>query len=263
MRVPPGRALAYALLAVVFGALSYAVGVGSLLGQRAEASVLEAASFSYDPPAPLRLVSVATIIVALTAIGAVALWVHGIARAVLVVLVPAAAIITAQLLKQQLLERPELFELDAINTFPSGHMAVFAVISGSAIWAVSRSWAPVVALLAAMLISVASWQLLQYGWHRPSDLVGALSLGVLAFSLTAVIPTSRRKSTQPPSFVRGVNRIIRVILTFGGFALVCGGLVLTAVAGWLSSAPLYLAAAQIAMLGASVLTARAVLALRD
>lgn len=80
-------AVAYALLAFVFGGLSYAVGVGSLLGQRAEASVLEAASFTYDPPAPLSLVSVPAVIVALLpGFGALALCACSARRALAVVI---------------------------------------------------------------------------------------------------------------------------------------------------------------------------------
>ncbi len=258
-----GRALAYALLALVFGGLSYAVGVGSLLGQRAEASVLEAASFTYDPPAPLSLISVPAVIVALLLIGAIALWAHGAGRALAVVIFPTIAIVTSQLLKQRVLERPGLFEFDAENTFPSGHMTVFTVVSAALIWAVPRVLQPTVALLGAILTGVAAWQLLEYGWHRPSDLIGALSLGVLVFACAALIRVrgSRTLPRAPGRVSFAVNRILGVLLALVGATLVAGGLALTVAAGWFTSAELMISGAQVAVIGASALASRAYLAL--
>jgi len=72
--------------------------------------------------------------------------------------------------------RPELLDLDAQNTFPSGHMAVFAVLVAALLWAVPRTARAVLAVLGAGLLGVVSWQLLEFGWHRPSDLLGAQAL---------------------------------------------------------------------------------------
>lgn len=258
-----GRAATYALLALVFGGLSYAVGVGSLLGQRAEASVLEAASFTYDPPAPLSLVSVPAIIVVLLLLGGLALWVHGSRRAIGVVVIPTIAIVVSQLLKQRVLERPGLFELDAENTFPSGHMTVFTVACAAFIWSVPRALQPAAALLGAIVTGIAAWQLLEFGWHRPSDLIGALSLGVLVFAVAALLrprPASRA-SRATPRFIAGMNKILGVLLTIAGVTLVAGGLALTVAAGWFTSAELMIAGAQVALVGASTLASRAFLAL--
>ena len=49
-RVSRGRAIAIAICAAVIGVLSYVLGVGSTTGQQAEASVLDAATFTMDPP---------------------------------------------------------------------------------------------------------------------------------------------------------------------------------------------------------------------
>ncbi len=263
MNLHRGRAAVYALLALLFGAASYAVGVGSLLGQRAEAIVLEASDFTYDPPIPLSLVSIPSVAVTLLVLALIALWAHGVRPALTVVVFSAAAIVASQMLKQELLVRPELFELDAQNTFPSGHMTVFAALAAAAIWAVPRALKPCIALLGAIVLSVVAWQLLEFGWHRPSDLVGALSLGVLSFSVAALFRT--RRGARP---VRGVgsimsvlNRIISVLITVSGIALTVGGIGLTVAAGWFGSPGLMLAGAQIALIGASALCTRALLAL--
>lgn len=263
MAMHRGRALTYALLALAFGGLSYAVGVGSVLGQRAEASVLEAASFTYDPPAPLSLVSVPVVVVALLLIGALAWWVHGVRRAIAVVLFPAIAVVASQLLKQRVLERPGLFEFDAENTFPSGHMTVFTVVGAALIWAVPRALQPTAASVGAILTGVAAWQLLEYGWHRPSDLIGALSLGVLVFALAALVRVrgSNRASRAPRRVPFAVNKILGVFLTVAGAALVAGGLALTVAAGWFIKAELMITGAQVAVIGASALGSRAYLAL--
>lgn len=263
MKLHRGRAAVYALLALLFGGLSYAVGVGSLLGQRAEAIMLEAADFTYNPPIPLSLVSIPSVAITLLVLALIAFWAHGIRRALAVVVFSSAAIVASQTLKQELLVRPELFELDAQNTFPSGHMTVFAALTAAAIWAVPRALKPVAALLGAGVLGVVAWQLLEFGWHRPSDLVGALSLAVLSFSIAALFRSRRsgRPARSVASIMSVLNRIISVLITASGIALTVGGVGLTVAAGWFGSSGLMLAGAQIALIGASALCARALLAL--
>lgn len=262
MNVHRGRAFAYVVLALAFGALSYAVGVGSLLGQRAEASVLDASRFTYTPPAPLGLVSVPAVAAALVLLGLIAWWAHGIARAVWVITIPMLGIVASQLLKQQLLERPALFELDVENSFPSGHMTVYAVLVGGLIWALPTVARPVVAVAGAALLGVVAWQLLEYGWHRPSDLIGALSLGVLVFALGALVRLRKPSVSGPRSgALAATNRVLSLLLTLAGLLLIVGGLLLAVAAGWFSSAALMLVGAQVALIGAGALATRAFLAL--
>ncbi|WP_244301029.1 hypothetical protein [Leucobacter insecticola] len=121
---------------VAVGVGSYVLGVQSALGQQAEASVLDAARFTTDPPAPLNLVSVPSVAFSLLAVSALAWWVHGFRRGIGVLTVSLCVLAASQLLKLRLLTRPGLFELDAPNTFPSGHMTFFAVLVAALIWAV-------------------------------------------------------------------------------------------------------------------------------
>lgn len=252
------RALIYALLALLVGGLAYLLGVGSTLGQRAEASVLDASAFTADPPAPLSLVSTGSVIVALIVVGLISLWAHGFGRTLSILLFGSAAIVVSQLLKESWLDRPQLFELDASNTFPSGHMTVFAVLSGGLIWAVPKRIRALVVVMSALLLGVVSWQLLNFGWHRPSDLLGAQALAVLVFAIAAWIgPRGSRTSARMTSAANSfVSRLALVVLTVGGIALVLGGLVLVAVAASTRSDALMLNAGEIAMMGVGALAAR-------
>lgn len=264
MNVSRGRAAWIFCLALIVGVLSYAVGVGSLLGQRAEASVLDASDFTVHPPAPLSLISTPSVIISLIAIALIAWWSSGFLRALTMVCAAAIAIVASQLLKQDLLVRPDLFELDAKNSFPSGHMTVFAALVAGLIWAVPRASAPLVALFGSSLLGVVAWQLLEYGWHRPSDVLGALALALMTFSLAAIVVRRSRLSsvTSHSRALSAVHIIMMIIITISGTLVTIGGIVLSVAAGWVQSDELLLKGAQLALVGASVLVTRLFLAVR-
>lgn len=258
------RAMIWGLIALVVGGLAYLLGVGSLLGQRAEASVLDASTFTADPPAPLSLVSIPAVGVAMLCVALLALWVHGISRSLMILGAGAAAILASQLLKESWLERPQLFELDAWNTFPSGHMTVFAVLVAGFIWALPAGSRGFATLIGAVLLGTVSWQLLEFGWHRPSDLLGAQALAVLLFALAAWIgPRRSRRDRMPTSaprrsatYLLGVlGRLTMLVLAITGVVLVVGGLVLVAIAASTRSDELMLNAVEIAVVGVSALSA--------
>lgn len=252
------RALLYALFALLVGVLAYLLGVGSSLGQWAESIVLNASAFDPDPAGPLRLVSTTNLLIALVAIGLLALWVHGILRAVSILSASAVALVASQVLKERWLERPELLEFDAANTFPSGHMTVYAVVVGALLWALPLGARWAVMALSAVLLGVVSWQLLEYGWHRPSDLLGAQALTVLAFAVAAWIGPRRSKvsSRRPGAFGATAFRVMSVLMTLVGGVLVIGALVLVAVAASTRNDALMLNSGEIALMGTGVLTVR-------
>lgn len=253
------RAMIWALFALVVGGLAYVIAVGSVIGQRAEESVLDASEFTTNPPAPLSLVSTPSIVVALIVIALIALWVHGIGRTLSILAASVIALVASQLLKETWLERPDLLDFASANTFPSGHMTVFAVVAAGVIWAVPRSAQIVVATVAALVLGAVSWQLLEFGWHRPSDLIGALALTLLSFALLAGIGPRRSKQSRAGMGARklaGANRAFAAVLSIAGAIVVLGGLALVAAAVWLHSDALMLNAWEIVLIGASVLTAR-------
>lgn len=254
---PGGRSRAawFTVFWLVVGVGSYVLGVRNALGQRAENSVLDAAEFTTNPPPPLNLVSIPTVAIALVVIGLLALWAHGLRRAFVVTIVPALAILASQLLKLQLLTRPQLFELDAPNTFPSGHMTVFTALVGALIWAVPARIRAIVALLGAVLLGAVGWQLLAYGWHRPSDVFGGIALVCCVFALAGLVR---------PAHTRGriaLARTVSVGLALVGWILAGGALVLAGVAGLQASSELMLSAGEFGGLAAGALAARSLLRL--
>lgn len=256
--VSRGTALLIALIAVLVGVVSYAIGVGSLLGQRAEASLLDASDFTVNPPGPLALVSPLTVVIALLTLAVLTWFVYNFGRALWFLLFSTAAIVLSQLLKQQVLERPNLFDIDAPNTFPSGHMTVFAVTAGGLIWASSARWRWFSALIGAAVMGIVAWQLLEYGWHRPSDIVGAQALAVLALALAAALRLSAGTVRPRPGPSASVAALMTsVVLLIAGVALVIGGIGLAILAASHTSDELMLAGGQIAMVGLSCLAARA------
>lgn len=250
-----GTAVTLAILSLIVGGLSFTVGVLSSIGQRTEASVLSAAAFTTDPPPPLNLVSIPSVVLVLVLIGGLALAVHGVRRAVAVTLVPAVAIVASQLLKQQFLQRPGLFELDAPNTFPSGHMTVFAVIVGAVLWAVPARGRPIIAVIGGVLLGVVAWQLVAFGWHRPSDVLGSLALTVFVFALAGIVAPDRRGSMAAP------GRRSSLALTVVGVIVATAGLALTVVSLLAAQGSLALLAGELVVTGAALITSRALLAL--
>lgn len=249
------RALLIAVLAAVVGVSSYIVGVRSAIGQRAEALVLGEAVFSTTPPAPLNLVSIPSVAVVFLLLGFVAFLVHGPIRAIGVTVVPAIGIVAAQFLKQQFLIRPGLFELDAPNTFPSGHMSIFVLFVAACIWTVPDRARAVVALGGSALMGIVAWQLLEYGWHRPSDVLGAMMLGVLTFAVMTIIAPIRM-SRRPSGIVA-----VRVILIGVGMLLVVAALVVAASTFWVETAGLMILAGSLGAIGAAALSGQALITL--
>ena len=254
---PTGRrqALWFSIFWIALGVGSYLLGVRNEFGQRAEDSVLDAAEFTTNPPPPLNLVSIPTVGIALAVIAAIALFAHGIRRAIVVAVVPALGIVASQLLKQQLLTRPQLFEFDLPNTFPSGHMTVFTVLAAALIWAVPTKIRAFVALAAAALLSAVGWQLLAYGWHRPSDVLGGLALGTLAFALACLIQ---------PITLRGAPALgstISIGLALIAWIVAGGAILLALFAAWTASADLMLSAGEFGGIAVSAFAARTLLLL--
>nr|WP_233613552.1 phosphatase PAP2 family protein [Leucobacter edaphi] len=234
---------------------SYVLGVQLGIGQAAEASVLDAAEFTYDPPPPLNLVSIPSVGIALLVIGLIALAAHGIRRAVVVTIVPVLAILASQALKLHLLTRPQLFELDALNTFPSGHMTVFTALTAALIWAVPSRIRALVAVAGIGIIGLAGWQLLAFGWHRPSDVFGAIALGTASFAFAAVL-----KPLTPRGSALG-GRVVSIGLAMIGWIVTVGAVALAVFAGVTSNSELMLSAGEFGAIGTGALAGRSLLVL--
>jgi len=133
----------------------------------------------------LPLVSAGIAVIALIA----ALAVRRLFESPVVALVTAlAAAATTQILKA-VLTRPDLGISQAtMNSFPSGHTTLAAAAMFAAVLVTSPRWRPVVATLGGLFAATAAASTYVLGWHRPSDVIGAvLVAGMWALVGGAVI----------------------------------------------------------------------------
>src|SRR5690606_26638703 len=184
-----------ALAAVTFAAV-YLAGIHTTTGQSAEETVLAASRFSYDPPL-LALVTVPNLLVTIVVIAGLALLRRRWPAAIAAVAIIGVSSVLAQALKHDLLDRPALLSIGE-NTFPSGHMTAFAAVAFALLLVVPARIRPVVAVVGALGLSVVGALLLRFGWHRPSDVFGAILLvtfvstvAQLGVSRTQVVGTRR------------------------------------------------------------------------
>jgi membrane-associated phospholipid phosphatase len=203
------RLLAYAALAFTALLVIYALAVQTGWGQR-----LDQAAFAGGTQAPLRAqqaagrllgtVSVAGLVIGILVLGCVA----AARRRPGLILVPAAVIgvtmISAEILKHMLLDRPELLATPFFteNTYPSGHTAT-AISTGLAALLVAppRLRAPV-AVLAFLGSAGFGVFVVTAGWHLPSDALGSYALALTVACLVMAVvykispATLRRERAQ-------------------------------------------------------------------
>lgn len=108
-----------------------------------------------------------------------------LAAAVAALAVLAGANVSTQLLKHSVLERVEGFVI-APNSFPSGHTTAVATGVGALLLAAPRALRPLVVLGGAFATTMTGASTVVAGWHRPSDVVGAV-LVALAWTTAAAL----------------------------------------------------------------------------
>ncbi|UEJ84240.1 hypothetical protein Bra3105_08025 [Brachybacterium halotolerans subsp. kimchii] len=87
----------------------------------------------------------------------------------------AACNVLGQVLKGFVLGR-DAIATDQGNSFPSGHMIAFGSVA-LALWIVlPRAVRGAFAVVAFLVLTAAAFELVHYGWHRPSDVLGSLLL---------------------------------------------------------------------------------------
>lgn len=231
------------LLSVLAVAGVYLLAVLSESGQRWEDTALTAADYPGSWFGLLNLVSipVIAIVTVLAAVVALARRRPGLAaRAVLIV---GISTLTGQLLKHGVLDRPDLSEMSTSNSFPSGHIIVV-----TALWIAIATVLPPIGRRIALILAVpfaaaVSAQLIGYGWHRLSDVIGGVLIVVAASALTTAIwPDTVHDRT-----VRPADRALRVALRAVVILSVLGSVVLFGVyrAGHSYDPTLLLLAAQL------------------
>ncbi|GAB2663333.1 hypothetical protein GCM10027169_27230 [Gordonia jinhuaensis] len=128
-------------------------------------------------------------VVAILAIVALGLAARRRLSIIVLLILPVAVIVCARLLRDGLLTRPDLIasQFPHINTFPSGHAAAAAGCVAAIIRAAPRVVQPLIVLAGTMWLTLVSQDLMVWGWHRPSDLIGSI---LLAGALAILVPNS-------------------------------------------------------------------------
>lgn len=199
------RVLARAAVVVIAVASAFAVWVtwrifvGSHEGQLLDQASLEGAELGRNQlwrvaEPVLDVISVPFIAAVLTFAVIVALIRRRWLLAAQVVLLIAGANGSGQLLKYNVIERPDLGVGDRlVNTLPSGHTIAATSCAVALVLVVPRRWRAAVAVVGALYAAGTGVSTLVGAWHRPGDVVAAVLL-VLAWTclVRALGPTGSR-----------------------------------------------------------------------
>jgi membrane-associated phospholipid phosphatase len=178
------RLVALAVLCALLTAALYVIFVRTGLGQRIDEAALDGrASLSArsinSADDLLRTVSVASVAILGGGIVLVAVVRARFLLAAAAAAVMAGANVTTQVLKE-VLPRPDLLagrgEIDALNTFPSGHTTVAASIAVAALLVAPRRLRGTVAVVGVIYAAAVGVATLTAGWHRPSDAIAGVSV---------------------------------------------------------------------------------------
>lgn len=177
---------------------TYVLGVRTLAGQTAENAILSNAHFVYEQPI-LALVSTPSLLLSCGMLAVIG-YAQGRTRETTagVVTVGVSNLLT-QVLKHFVLDRPALVAVGE-NTFPSGHMTAFASIAVLLIVVAPQRTRLGVSVTSSIALAVVGALLLRSGWHRLSDVVGAVMLVTLISALTQAVAA---KQTGRPAATRG------------------------------------------------------------
>lgn len=92
----------------------------------------------------------------------------------------AGANITTQLLKRWILDRPFLgVGIDLGNSYPSGHATVLVSVALAAVVVVSQRIRSLVAAGVSVITALSLIVIIVSGWHRPSDIIGAILISLI------------------------------------------------------------------------------------
>ncbi len=160
--------------------------LGQRLDERAMNTVVAGRDTQLQVLSVLGYVSIGAIVVVALACVVVALLRGRAALALGALTVIAGANVTTQVLKHALLTRADVVDgvVAPVNSFPSGHTTVVAA-GGGALCLVSPRWMrPLVVPFGAFAVTLTGASTVVAGWHRPSDVVGAV---LVTTAWTAVV----------------------------------------------------------------------------
>lgn len=183
-------AVTVVLGAIIVGGV-YWLGVLTGRGQRVENRALESSTYESQWRGLLDLVSARDLAIALVALVVLAVVQRNPRGAIRAVLIIGVANVVAQVLKYGILVRPDFAALDARNTFPSGHAVAFSSVLFVLIIIVPARIRVLVAVFASLVLGVVVFQLLGFGWHRLSDVIGGVMITLSAVGLAHLVVPPR------------------------------------------------------------------------
>lgn len=190
----PARLLAALALAAILAVFAlYALMIQTEGGQDLDASafsgpLLEPSLGGALANTLLQTFTVGSMVLAMATIAAIGYLRGGSRLALVAVAVIAGSLITTELLKHVVFDRPDLLAIgDTKNTFPSGHTTIATSLGVAAMLVVPPAIRPAAVVGAIALASVIGVATLAGGWHRPSDVLGAylVTVGVAALVAAA------------------------------------------------------------------------------
>lgn len=218
----PVTSLVWAALLVAAMAVVYLVAVQSAWGQARDQQAfltLRGTGATADVPHVVGLGSVTDVrlwVVSVILIVGLGLLARRRLSIVALLALPVVAILITQFLRDELLMRPDFSGLSwAANTFPSGHAAAAAGCVAAIVRAAPRRMAPVLAVAGVGWLTLVSQDLMVWGWHRPSDLLGSI---LLAAALMHLVPGAPIKPRSTGSGRFGVAAITAVVAAVGPMA---------------------------------------------
>ncbi len=150
--------------------------------------------------AVLDTVSVLGVVAAVAVVAVVALVQRRVRLALAAAVLVAGSLLTTQVAKRQLLDRPDLdVTLQLPNSLPSGHTTFAAAVAAAALLVAPVRLRPLVAVCGAGYAAAVGVATLAAGWHRPSDAVAAalvvLGWGAVVLPLAGGRPAGRSGSS--------------------------------------------------------------------
>lgn len=165
----------------------------------------------------LGTISTGTAALALAVCVTLAVMRRRFAGAIAAVVLVAGANVTTQLLKNDVLQRPDLGH-GVLNSLPSGHTTVVASVALAALLVAGRGMRTFVAGLGGFAVTLTGASTIVAGWHRPSDVLSGLAI-CLAWGAAAVFVLALRR----PSGLHGRHGAPTLVSLLGAAA---AGLVL-------------------------------------
>lgn len=262
-------ALLVALVAAVGIGVVWRVFVGTEHGQAVDQSSLDGAHIGqnrlWELAEPvLDVVSVGFIAAAVVACAVIAFVRRRWGLALVAAAVLAGSNVTTQLLKQGVLDRPQLGHGPEFNTLPSGHTTAAASVAAAVLLVVPPRARPWAAVLGGAYAAATGVSTLVGQWHRPSDVVAGLLVvlvwGALACAVLALGVDTSADRHPPTAALRAVSRGggttgTRVaVLLLAGVAVVAGAAAAVALRRtWLSDDPVGSTAALLTSYGGGAL----------